>query len=57
MDMSLFDQTEDLKASRGKRDHRNKNNFNSEDTSDLRRKANRRDKPRQRSFDLDGDDE
>jgi hypothetical protein len=51
MDMSLFDQTtDDIKSARGKRDHRNKSGHNPEDVSDLRKKANRREKPRTRSF-------
>lgn len=51
--MSIFDQQEnDLKSSRGKRDHRNKkaNSHNPEDVSDLRKKANRKNPPRQRQF-------
>ena len=57
MDMSLFDQaTQDIKSARGVRDHRNKTGRNPEDVSDLRKKANRRERPRDRSFD-EGDDE
>jgi hypothetical protein len=52
MDMSLFDQDKDnIKATLGKRDHRNKReSHNPEDVSDLRKKANKREKPRQRIF-------
>lgn len=53
MDMSLFDTQDDIKSARGKRDHRNKNVRNPEDVSDLRKKANRRDKPRPTSFEED----
>lgn len=49
MDMSLFDSQDDIKQSRGKRDHRKKREYNPEDTSDLRKKANKRDKPRDRN--------
>ena len=49
----MFDQQEnELKGSRGKRDHRNKKaSHNPEDVSDLRKKANRREKPRNRQLD------
>jgi len=59
MDMSLFDQNpDDLKASRGKRDHHNKKSYPGQEFDiDLRKKANRRDRPRQRHFDPDGDEE
>ena len=53
MDMSLFDQTQDIKSTRGKRDHRNKSGRNPEDVSDLRKKANRREKPRDHRFEED----
>ena len=58
MDMSLFDEAqEDLKLIRGKRDHRNKRQRDSsEDVSDLRKKANRKSKPRQNAFD-EGEEE
>lgn len=57
MDMSLFDQTEnDIKSARGKRDHRNKDLDRSSDDFKSLRKANRRDRPRERYSD-DGDDE
>ncbi len=57
MDMSLFDQpAEDLKAMRGKRDHRNKSMVDNEDMRSLKKSA-RRDVVRQRHFDIDGDDE
>lgn len=48
MDMTFFDEQEnDLKNSRGKRDHRNKKaSHNPEDVSDLRKKANKRSIPR-----------
>lgn len=56
MDMSLFDAQDDIKSARGKRDHRNKNARNPEDVSDLRKKANRRETPRQRHFDIEDDE-
>lgn len=58
MDMSIFDtQENDIKSSRGKRDHRNKNeNHNPEDVNDLRKKANRREKPRNRQFNLEDEE-
>ncbi len=59
MDMSIFDQQElnDLKSSRGKRDHRNKKeSHNPEDVSDLRKKANRKNPPRQRNFNLEDEE-
>lgn len=56
MDMSLFDAKDDIKSTRGKRDHRNKSVHNPEDVNDLRKKANRRETPRQRQFDVEDDD-
>lgn len=57
MDMSLFDQpTDDIKASRGRRTHNNKKSYISEDASDLRKKANRREKPRDRIIEDDDDE-
>ncbi len=56
MDMSLFDQTQDIKSTRGKRDHRNKSGRNPEDVSDLRKKANRREKPRERAVDIEDEE-
>lgn len=59
MDMSLFDTTTtSAKSIRGgQRDHRNKDQDRGSDDFKSLRKANRREKPRERSFDLDGDDE
>jgi len=52
MDMSLFDQNkDDLKSTRSKRDHRNKGEYYPAEVNNLRKKANRRDKPRQTHFD------
>ena len=56
MDMSLFDEA-DIKITQAKRDHRNKNtSHNPEDVKDLRKKANRRDKPQQHQFDIEDDE-
>lgn len=59
MDMSLFDATTTpAKSIRGgSRDHRNKDQDHGSDDFKSLRKANRREKPRERYFDLDGDDE
>ena len=51
-----FDAQDDIKSARGKRDHRNKSGRNPEDVSDLRKKANRREAPRQRHFDLEDEE-
>lgn len=51
MDMSLFDSQDDIKQIRGKRDHHKKREYHPEDSSDLRKKANRREKPRNRTVD------
>ena len=49
MDMHLFDKPIDnIKDVKGKRNHQNKKSFSSDLANDLRKKANRREKPRER---------
>ena len=53
MDMSLFDSNNEIKSTLGRRDHRNKRYKNPEDVSDLKKKANKRHKPRERIIEED----
>jgi hypothetical protein len=57
MDMSLFDEAaQDIKSARGVRDHRNKDQDRGSDDFKSLRKANRREKPRARQFDMEDDE-